>query len=180
MGLEELKQEILNKAKNSADTIIKSAEEEAKKIVNDAKAKVEEYKKAQHSEMKRKIENMEKLYMASANAVAKQILLEKKKQLIEDVFKEAKKQLIKQRINRKYIEKLLKKAEKEIEINRVYCNKSDTTEIKKYNTKEEETYGIIAENKDGTMRVDLSFDTVLEDIKAKSLHEIADILFKVK
>ena len=177
MGLEEVKQEILNKAKKDAEQIVKEAELEAKKIVNEAKGQIEEYKKTLSGQNKAQIANMERISNASANAAAKHIFLEKKKEIIDNAFEEARKQLAKQNKSKKYAEKLLKKAEKEIDVETVYCNKPDADAISKYKVKTiEGINGIIAENKDGTVKVDMTFDTVLNDIKSKSLQEIAKIL----
>lgn len=181
MGLEELRQEILSKAKEQADNIIKSAELSAKNIVNEVKREIGQYKTLQNNENKKKIESKEHIITASANATSKYILMQKKKEIIDGIFEEAKNQLTKQRKNKGYIEKLIRKAEKEIEIKLIYCNKADINEIRKYPTKESDiTAGIIAENEDGTVKVDFGFDTISEDIKAKTLGEVAKVLFNEK
>ena len=87
----------------------------------------------------------------------------------------------------KLYQSLLKKAEKEIDVYAVYVNKSDFDVVKsiaksilknKESIKEEEILGgIIAENKDGTIRVDYSFDSLLEEFRQKSLADISEKLF---
>ena len=178
MGLEQLKQEILNNAKAKASAIIKDAESEAKEIVNNAKTQIDEYKKLQEVEMKKELGAEERLYIAFANSGAKEIILIKKKEIIDSVFISAKEEIYKQYKSKGYIVRLIKRSEKEIDIGMIYCNKEDLNDIKSYKVEAKDINGIIAENKEGTIRVDLSFDTILEDVRSKYLTEIAGILFK--
>ncbi len=181
MGLEEVKKEIIEKAKREADAILKDADKEAKEIVTETKDKIEQYKKDMDVQQEARIAGLEKVYSASANAAAKGIILEKKKEIIISAFDEAAKIIAKQSKSRKYIEKLLAKAQSEIEISTVYCNKQDVSGIAGFKAMPENiSGGVIAENKEGTIKVDLSYDSILADIKAKNLHEIAEILFTEK
>src|SRR3989338_1510896 len=184
MGLEEVRKEIIEKAKREADSLLKEADKESKQLVSETKDRIEEYRKSADVQRDLQIASMEKVYSASANASAKSIILEKKKDIISKSFDESGKMIVKQSKQKRYAENLLRKAEAEIQIGTVYCNKQDVSGIsgiKPYSVYAENiSGGIIAENTDGTVRVDLSFDSILSDIKAKNLHTIAEILFGVR
>jgi len=177
MGLEEVRKEIIEKAKREADSLLKEADKESKQLVSETKDRIEEYRKSADVQRDLQIASMEKVYSASANASAKSIIISKS-------FDESGKMIVKQSKQKRYAENLLRKAEAEIQIGTVYCNKQDVSGIsgiKPYSVYAENiSGGIIAENTDGTVRVDLSFDSILSDIKAKNLHTIAEILFGVR
>ena len=118
--------------------------------------------------------------MASAELENKKMLLEAKKELIESVFIEVRKKLasLDDEKRESYIKKLLEKAENDIEVANVYCNKRDLEFLKDFNTEAVDiTSGLIAENKDTTIRVDYSFETMLQSIKENELQSINKILF---
>ena len=74
--------------------------------------------------------------------------------------------------------KLLEKAKNDIEVEKIYCNKKDLKLLKEFNAEAMDmTGGLIAENKDGTVRVDYSFDTMLQTIKENELQSINKVLF---
>ena len=77
-----------------------------------------------------------------------------------------------------YIKKLLDKAKKEIDLGYVYCNRKDSKFVKDFKAENAEMIGgIIAENKERIIRVDYSFDTLLESIKESELQNINKLLF---
>lgn len=78
-----------------------------------------------------------------------------------------------------YINNLLEKAKNDIEVAKVYCNKNDASMVKGFKAESAGIIGgIIAENNDGTVRVDYSFDALLQAIKENELQNINQILFE--
>ena len=73
---------------------------------------------------------------------------------------------------------LLEKAKSDIEVAKVYCSKKDAKFVKGFDANPIDIIGgLIAENKERTIRVDSSFDTMLESIKEKELQGINKLLF---
>jgi len=180
MGLEAVKEEIISNAKIEADTLIAEARKEAGKITKEAEKKIEEMKEKSNEEIKKKIDTIKKQELASAELENKKMLLEAKKQLIESVFIEVQKKLValNEKKREEYIKKLLEKIKNDIEAANVYCSKKDLKLLKDFKAEAIEIIGgLMAENKDRTIRVDYSFDTILETIKEKELQEINKILF---
>ena len=181
MGLEEVKQEIIDKANEKAESIISEGKKEAERIVQEANSHIREYRQKSKEEGEKTAANMEKLGIAAANNEAKRLELEMKKRLILTAFEEAKEKIVKAADSKRqdYLRKLIEKAMKEIDVETIYCSKKDSKNIKGLSFKESDIEGgIIAENKDGTVRIDYSFGTLLDSIKEKELHKIAGIIFK--
>ncbi|MBI3027645.1 hypothetical protein HYY70_06050 [Candidatus Woesearchaeota archaeon] len=180
MGLEAVKDEILNSAKEQSNSLIAEARKEANRIWRETENKIEGMKEKSDEEAKRMIDTIKRQELASADLENKKMLLEAKKQLIDNAFDEARKRLENLDDKKKefYIKKLLEKAKSDIDISTVYCSKKDAKFLKGFNA---ETAGIIggimAENRDKTIRVDYSFDAILESLKETELQNISRILF---
>lgn len=180
MGLEEVKEEILNSARSDSGKIIEEAKNEAQQILSKATKRVTEYKNKLKEDKKKLIENLEKMKIAQARSEAKKLILEKKKGIIDTVFEKSKQKLASLSDNEreKYIQKLIEKAKNEMEIVTVYCNKKDKKFLQDFECQETDIIGgVIVENKDRSIRIDYSFETMLDNVKEASLQEISKILF---
>jgi len=180
MGLEIVKEEILSNAKEQSNSIIAEARKEANRIVREAENKIEEMKVKSEADIKRMLDTIKRQELANAELENKKILLEAKKEVIESVFSEAKKKL--ENLDDKKMEAIIKilleKAKNEIEVAHIYCNKKDTKFLKGLSVETIEIIGgLITENKERTIRVDYTFDTILESIQETELQNISKILF---
>ncbi len=180
MGLEAVKDEILANAKRQEETLLAEAKKEALSIMKEAESKVAAFREKTEAETKKLIEMINRQEAASAELENKKFVLEAKKEAVEKVFEEARKSIerLSDRKREEHISKLLEKAKNDIEVAKVYCNKKDAKLVKGF--KSEFTGiigGIIAENRDGTVRVDYSFDALLQNIKESELQKINQILF---
>ena len=180
MGLEAVKEEIVRQAKEQETALLAEARKEANRIMREAEKKIEEMKEKSESEIKRMIDVIKKQELASGELENKKMILEAKKQVIENVFNEAKKRIEKLDDKKRelYIKKLLEKIKNEIEISYVYCNKKDAKFLKGFNVANADIIGgLTAENKEKTVRVDYSFETMLDSVKEAQLQNISKILF---
>ena len=108
------------------------------------------------------------------------MFLEEKKKAIETVFEKVRENLVSLKApkRKEHIKRLVEKAKKEIDVKYVYCNKTDKKPMGAIKTQEAEILGgIIAENKKKDVRVDYSYETLLEDIKEKYLQDLGNKLF---
>jgi len=180
MGLEAVKEEILNSAKEKANSLTAEARKEANRIMREAERKAEEMKEKSEAETKRMIDLIKRQELASAELENKKMVLEAKKQIIDAVFSEAKQRIesLDDRKRETYIKKLLEKAKKDIHVAHVYLNKKDAKSLKEHDVETADIIGgLIAENKDKTVRVNYSFETLLESIKESELQNINKVLF---
>ncbi|MDP3765768.1 MAG: V-type ATP synthase subunit E family protein [Nanoarchaeota archaeon] len=180
MGLETVKEEILNSAKEQSNSLIAEARGEANRIMKESETKIETMKEKSDAETKRMMDMIKTQELASAELENKKMLLEAKKQIIETVFIEAKKSLegLDDKKRENYLKKLIEKAKNEIELMNVYCNKRDSKFLKGFNIETIDVIGgLMTENKEKTIRIDYSFETMLQSIKENELQNINKILF---
>ncbi|MCP3682522.1 MAG: hypothetical protein GY861_07505 [bacterium] len=181
MGLDKVKDEVVKKTEEQKNAVIDQGKEEAANIMKSAKKTIDNKQKEADADLEKVTAHMQKTEIASAELEVKKMLLEEKKVAAEDVFETAKEQLaeLSDEKRKEHIKKLLEMANKEIEVASVYCNKKDVKLVHGAKTKEADIAGgIIAENKAHTISVDYSYETILQNIKEKSIREVAEILFQ--
>tara|TARA_Y100000310_G_scaffold318878_1_gene373436 strand:+ start:4124 stop:4663 length:540 start_codon:yes stop_codon:yes gene_type:complete len=178
MGLETVKEEIVRNARYQEETMLAEARQEAKNITDEAEKEAAAMKEKANAETKRIINTIKKQELASAELDNKKAVLEAKKQLIDAVFDDAEKKIGKLSNKESYMDKLLAKSKDDIDVANVYCSKKDANLVKGYNAEAVDMIGgLIAENGDKTVRVDYSFDTMLQNIKENELQSVNKILF---
>ena len=180
MGLEAVKEEIIRNANEQESAILAEARKEANRILKEAEKRIAEIKEKTEAGTKKDIDSAKRQALASADMEGKKMILEAKKQAIDSAFAEARKKIeaLDEKKRESYIKKLAEKAAKEIDIGKVYCSKSDLKFLRGMNAEPAAmTGGLIAENKEGTIRVDFSFETMLDMIKESEMHSINKLLF---
>lgn len=181
MGLDKVKEEVLIKSKEKANQIINEGKLEAEKLIKEAEGNVAEFKKKVDAEAKKSAEDVKKKELASSELEIKKLFLQEKKNAINKVFKEAEKRIkgLSHDERAEHVKKLLDKANKEINVKFVYCNKKDSKLVEDFEVEESDILGgIIAESDDRAVRVDYSYETILESIKEQNLQDLGNILFK--
>ncbi len=182
MGIEEVKKEIMSSAKAQAKEILKEGEKERQDILSSAETRVTAIKERLEKETEEAVEKYRLLAVAESTSSAKKQRLSMEKEMIDDVLSKAKEALgrLNQRKREQHLKKILEKAGKEISYGKVYCSKRDLSSIKKGKAVPADIIGgAILENADGSMRVDLSYETILDNLKQEHVSELAKILFKV-
>ncbi|MBI2175850.1 hypothetical protein HYU40_00685 [Candidatus Woesearchaeota archaeon] len=183
MGLEKVKQDILEKARKEADEILAAAAAEAKAVMRSAEKQVQEYEKALAEEEDKTAELMKRREVASAELELQKQMLTAKNELIESVFAQVKGKLrVRSDKSREAdVKSLLKAASQEMDVAVVQCNSRDARFVESGKLKIAKNDaligGIIAESPDGKLRVDYSYETLLGQVKAKVLSDVAKKLF---
>ena len=180
MGLEAVKEEIIRNSKQQQESMIAEAKKKVVETMEETEKKVAEMKLQSDAATKQMMAVIKKQELASAELENKKALLEEKKQLIEAVFDQVEKKVkgLDSQKRENYINKLLEKAKNDIGVENVYCNEKDVNLVKDLNAETADIIGgLIAENKDKTVRVDYSFDTLLQNIKENELQSISKVLF---
>lgn len=183
MSLEHVKAEMKDYAEQQAHKFIANAKDLAKKEMEKSHELVDAFEEETQAVLQKELEMLEKKYEASMKLTAKKVLLEKRKQVIEETFTEIKQiiQNFPKAEKTKLLTMLFDRAKKECAVGKVYCAKQDVPIVRTFaNQIVEEVMlgGIVVENKEGTMRLDESFDAMIHDLQEKKLQEIAAILFK--
>ena len=118
---------------------------------------------------------------AQVSHASVEAVLKSKKAVIDEVFAQVTKAL--ENLDLKKRESLLKKLQSKVEQElggaTIYCNKKDAKILKGAKPYESEILGgIIAENQSSTIRVDYSFETMLETIRESEMQNINRVLFE--
>ena len=130
---------------------------------------------------KKKTKKIKKQHIASRNLDIKKEKLKTQKEMMNKVFDQTRKQFSEKMSEeeiREFLNGLLEKANQKIKVHKVLCSESDI-ELIDFPNKEKADIagGIIAENKDGTVRLDFSLETLLTDIKQSYLDKVTRKLF---
>ena len=180
MEIEKVIEEIISSAQKEAERIEKEGEKEAEKILNEAREKAETIKQQKLEQAKKLVEEMRKREKALAKLKGRKMIMEKKKELIENTLKEIRERFfnIEGKEREKIIQALVKKTGKEW--SRVYAGKKDIGYVKSIfkNSQVREANiagGFIAENEDGSVIADMSFESVFEISKKEIVKAIAEM-----
>ncbi len=192
-GIEKISEAILDKVRVEAQDIIKEAEGKARERVEKAKrqqeAKLEEEKGKLIEEAKEEATRI----LAQSSITARQELLLARTRIIDEIINRVKKTLSRISSDESSPLNLIKEAINTLDVDkaRIYVSPKDVsivrkslkgdkkladriTEIREFDG----TGGVIAEDIDGKIRIDNTYDTRLEMLLPKLLPEIGKELFQ--
>lgn len=172
MALENVIEDIINQANGSASELIKEGEEEADHLLSkahiEAKQKLEKFEE----ESRNIAEEKKNSELTAARLEQKRMTLAAKKMATENIFNEIKSKIaqLSRKDNEDLAKTLVQKAKKELkDAKYVYSNSADKRVVEKMGLEFAGTIdclgGIIVENSDKSVRVNLTFDRLFEDFK---------------
>ena len=175
MSLNEVKKEILNNAEKEANKILKQGEDERKKVLDVVNTRISEIKSELDTEVNKTLEQYKVFVTAEANSIVKKQRLNMEKELISEVFTKALDNLsnLSKSERSKHVKKLLSQSK---EYSKVYCSEKELSSVKNA-LKIEVLGGVVLEDKSSEVRLDLSYETLMESVKQENLTEVAKILF---
>ena len=181
MGFESVKKEVLGMAKEKADTSISVATKKAEDILNETRKQVSIILESRKKEVATLIDQIKSDGYAKANFEVKRMELGSIKSLIDLIFKRTVEGILNldEKTKKELTLKLLDNAEKQIEVDIIFCNKNTEKYIpKKYKVKIVDNLGgIIAQTKDSNVRIDNTFDSILEQVRKEELYNITKNIF---
>lgn len=182
MGLEHVKHEIIEHAEREAIKIIAHAKEQAKKDMEHAHTIVDAFETDVQAQLQKELEQLEKKYHAGMKLLFKKILLQKRKEIFQNIFQELQITLseLPKAEKSKILAGLFAKAKKQCTVGKVYCAKQDVAIVKPLRSAVFEKPmigGIIIESKNGEFLIDYSFDSMLSQLQEQKLQEVTAQLF---
>ncbi|MBI2545974.1 hypothetical protein HYV81_02230 [Candidatus Woesearchaeota archaeon] len=183
MGLEKVREEVLEQARKQADAILRAARSEAESIEGQSRARMEQEKRQANEELGILLDEIERQELSQAKLDARNALLQVKKELIELALAKAQQKLakLKDEEKRQLYAAMLKHGQASMKVVHVYCNKDDILLVKKLGNLNVHPApipgGLIVENEQQTVRLDMSFSSILEGVKEERLTQIHKILF---
>ncbi len=186
MPLEAVLEEIRKNGEEQVQQILEDAKKQAEEIIAEAKLEAEEIIKKAREDAEKEAERYKRQEISSVNLEMKRLMLNKRKEILEEVLN-----LVKDRIKKmdpeekkRLLEKLIEKCELEEAI--VYSNKDDENLVREViSSKKGYRYGgnidclggVIIESTDGEVRINLTFDDLLAQVYENKMSEVSKILF---
>ncbi len=185
MSLEGLIKEINVDAQKKTRALISQGNKEAKSLLKEADEKAFRLKEKASLQLKKEVEQLKKRERASMELEAKKLHLNARKELLQEAVEKAKERLSKSREKEKILKSLISRAKKELPSAKyVYSNKEDKALVQKlanglaYRGTVDCLGGVVLEDKKGEVRVNYSYELLLEKILSQQLHEIAGRLYR--
>ncbi len=180
MGLEKVKERVLEEARQKAEESIESANSEAGEIMKSSSNQLREKESELRAQLQAEVDLINRREAAKAKLESKKLELTFRKDFVESIFSQAKETLSKLPEPERaiHIKKLLQKANLELKAEVVYCNKKDARCVTGCKVREAGIIGgIIAESADGSLRTDYSYEALLDQLKDSLLPELDKLLF---
>ncbi len=180
MGLEKVKERVLEEARQKAKERIESASAEAQEILKSSSSKLKEKESELMAQLQAEAASINRREASTAKLESKKLELTFRKDFIESIFSEAKDRLSKlpESERASHIKKLIQKASSELKAEVIYCSRKDAKHVSGFKAREADiTGGIIAESADGSLRVDYSYEALLDQLKDSLLPELDKLLF---
>ncbi len=170
MSLEALQKEIEKKGKEDARKLEDEARARAEQIISDAKKRIKDIEAYEQSSLKDEIRRLENEYLASSELSRNTLLLEAREQVVNEVYARLRRELVKDlRERQKQIFDKAKKMAKDMEGMqhvRFVINKKDAALLKGVIGKidyQDLSGGLIVVSEDGSIKIDASIDSLLDN-----------------
>lgn len=181
MGIEKIKEELLEKAAESEKVIISEANRKVHEISRIAAERIKRDEDEAGKSIRVQVKNIENRENAMQNLIVKKMIFEVKKEIMDNIYSKAFEKITD--MPKKEMERIIKKsigrAQNEIEIGMVYVGKAGADFIdKKFKINDlAAESGVICETSDGKVRVDYTFAGIFNGLKEKNMQEISKLLF---
>jgi V/A-type H+-transporting ATPase subunit E len=195
MSLDTVVEDVREEARARADEIREDAEERGRSIISEAEQDAEEIVEEREREVEREIKQKREQRLSSAKLEAKQKRLEARRDILEDVRESVEERIASLDEGREDLTRaLLADAAEEFEEGadiQVYGRADDQELIESILTDEETEYegstyagehdclgGVVVESEGSRVRVNNTFDSVLEGVWEDNLREVSERLFE--
>ena len=182
MGLDKVVEEVLSSGERKRKDILDEADADVKELVSSAETEVSEYERQQVAENKVRMERMRIQDLQTAELEIRRIELAMRRDLLENVQEGAREKL--RQLDRPRNEAMLKAllASKDVANAHVYSAQKDEPIVRAlthmpYKGHIDCLGGVVIESADGSIREDLTYDTLLAERSEELLPIIAEILF---
>jgi len=182
MGLDIVIKDIQSGAQAEGSRIKAEADAKVSEILNEARDAQKKMLGDNLAQAEEDLKNLNQQVISSANLDVKRIRLNKRKELIDQVYNKTLESI--KSMPAPKAEKLLSiLIEKhEAEGARIYSNKNSEAIVKKlsslsYAGNIDCIGGIVLENDDGTVRLDFTYDSILKNVYERALKQISDTLY---
>ena len=186
MSLDEVASKVTEKGKRESNQILKEAGQQSLQILNKAEKEAKAIVAEARDKAEKQIKLMREQEMSSAEVEGRRNMLKTEKDILDTVksktFEALKAAPLPKR--EEMIGGLVKQASTIISEGYVYANAQDAPSVKRLASKYQYSGdidcagGLVIESLDRSQKLDLRYETLLEDLWQEKIGEVADILFK--
>jgi len=181
MALDAVVESILATSKDKVSQINSEADRGVAEVLNEARERAADIKSRKEIEVGHAIEAMERREISSANLEVKRAELNVHKDLLEQARIKLMENI--KNLPKKDNEAMLKKLLEPYDLKdmKVYSNKQDEAFVSSlapnYGGNLDIMGGVVVESKDGTLRYDLTYETLAREVFSGQMKEVSKILF---
>jgi V/A-type H+-transporting ATPase subunit E len=174
MGLETVIKDITDVAETKASEINAEADAEASRIIEEARQAAKKMMGERLARAEDDIQQLRRQEISSANLEVKRTMLNARKDLLEKVYERTIEKIGSMPETKE--EELLKAilSANESSGTRIYSNSESSLE---YGGNIDCIGGVVIENKDGTIKLDYTYDIIFKNVYEQNLKNTSDILF---
>ncbi|PIZ55047.1 hypothetical protein COY28_02120 [Candidatus Woesearchaeota archaeon CG_4_10_14_0_2_um_filter_57_5] len=185
MGLDKLAAALGDEARKEATALVDAAREEASRIAENAQQQIAQANAQADAEMKRAATEMERQEIAAAELEGKDLVNQAKRRLIDDTRAAALDTLATMPKEKKaqLYQDLLDRAQDTMKLASVFCAQKDLELVKglKGVAKSSVTAtpirgGLVMEDNDGSVRLDVSFESLVQEAMEQRMADVAGVL----
>lgn len=184
MALDSVKMEIDRSADEAAKAILAEADAEIARINADADAKIASMREKEDKRLEESVGRLSRQEISSADLESKKIVLSEKKDILAKTF-EATLADLEAASKEKKLEqykKMVEAAKQVMEKPKAYMSPDDPFKaadlgVSKVIKDESITGGLVLENEDGSIQVDMQYKTILKTVWDREMKNLSDILF---
>lgn len=182
MTLEPIIQRILDRGRAESEAVINAAKAEADSTLGRMREGGQENLSRKLNEAREAADKLRTQEIARAELEARKIFLASQRDVLEAVRVEALARLSSPKIKEEILRTLLDRSEADWKAGKVYSNTNDRELVRRivgsrFGGTIDCAGGVIIESDDGASRIDLRFETLLQDIWEDSVKEIAEMLW---
>lgn len=180
MGLEQVKSEILEEAREEADEIISEAEEKAEEIVSEAEEKADKIREETEHEIEERKESIRRKALSNARMKAKQRRESARQDSIDDAFNQFRNELstLDEDDRESFVQSCVDKVEFDIGEIKGSEDFEDAISEEDFDFHEIQDSGIVIVSENGERRQDFRFSRLLENFRQNHRKEVASTLFR--
>ena len=181
MALDAVVDDILATSKGKVAEINSEAEQEVARVLGEARVSAADIKSRKEAEVEHAIEALERRLISSAHLEVKRSELNVQKELLEQLQLKLGEKL--QKVSGKDNETMLKKLLEPYDLKNmeVFSSKKDEAFVSsiasKYGGAIDSIGGVVVESEDGSLRYDLTYETLAREVFNNKMKEASKILF---
>jgi V/A-type H+-transporting ATPase subunit E len=181
MALDAVIESVLATSKDKVASVSGEADQEAARILNEARNRAAEIKSRKEVEVGHSVEAIERREISSANLEVKRSELNVHKDLLEKTRVKLSEKI--QNLPKKDNEAMIKKMLEPYDLKdmKVFSNKRDEAFVSSlapnYGGNLDIIGGVVVESKDGALRYDLTYETLAREVFSNHMKEVSRILF---